>query len=134
MSAMPLRPLSQKQMDAVLRLAGPERYNHFIKRVVDSERAWGLWNEGWAMGADDNGRPTFPIWPASEYASLCAVETWTGYEPTEISLTDLVNELLPKLLDDGVQPSVFRTPEGNAVFPTIPQLLADLKNEMLRYE
>jgi len=94
----------------------------------------GLWNEGWAGGADESGRSTFPIWPACEYALLCAVETWTGYERTEIPLADLVNGLLPKLLNDGVHPSVFRTPEGNAVFPTIPQLIADLKNEMSRYE
>jgi len=68
------------------------------------------------MGADDDGRPTFPLWPASEYAALCAMETWDGYEPTEISRTDLVHELLPKLLDDGVRPSVFRTRQKDKRF------------------
>jgi hypothetical protein len=131
---MSQKSLSQKQIAAVLDLAGPERYDHFIKRVVDARCAWGLWNEGWAMGVDATGRATFPLWPASEYASLCAVGMWIEFEPTEITLSDLIDELLPKLLSDGVQPSVFRTPEGDAILPAIPQLLADLENEMSRYE
>ena len=77
--------------------------------------------------------------PPSRYGLLAnmplgAVGVWNEYEPTEIPLGDLINELLPKLLSDGIQPSVFRTPEGDAVLPAIPQLLADLENEMSRYE
>jgi hypothetical protein len=49
-------------------------------------------------------------------------------------LEDLVNELLPKLNEDNIQPSIFRTPEGDSVMPDISQLIADLKNEMSRYE
>jgi hypothetical protein len=39
---MTVRPLSQKQIDTVLKLDGSERYDHFIKHVVDPQRAWGF--------------------------------------------------------------------------------------------
>jgi hypothetical protein len=97
---MATRPISPKQIEAVLKLSGPSRYDHFIKRVVDSQRAWGLWDEGWAMGSDDLGKQTFQLWPAKEYAALSAAGLWAGYEPAEIPLEDLVNELLPKLQED----------------------------------
>jgi hypothetical protein len=106
---MSSRSISAKQMEALLKLPGPGRYDHFIKSVVDREQAWGLWNNGWAMGRDDAQRSTFPLWPAREYAALSAVGEWAGYQAAEIPLDDLINELLPKLERDGVQASIFRT-------------------------
>jgi hypothetical protein len=88
---------TQKESDAVLRLDGPARFSHFIKRVVDSETAWGLWKDGWALMASDDGRQAFPIWPSREYAELCKVDEWSDYEVEEIRLRDLMEELLPKL-------------------------------------
>jgi hypothetical protein len=127
------RVLSQKQIASILTLEGPGRNDHFVKHVVDCEQAWGLYSEGWAMGSDDDGNPTFQLWPAKEYAVLCASGLWEGYEPAEIPLEDLVEELLPKLQRDNVALGIFRTPEGQSVMPTIDQLTADLKTEMERY-
>ncbi|QGQ45789.1 DUF2750 domain-containing protein [Metabacillus sediminilitoris] len=31
------------------------RYKDFIRKVVDSEVVWGLYNEGWATGHDEEG-------------------------------------------------------------------------------
>ena len=128
------RVISPKQIEAVLKLDGPKRYDHFIKQVVDCEQVWGLYCDGWAMGTDDSGKPTFPLWPAKEYAEFSAEGLWAEYEPAEIPLDELVDELLPKLKEDGVGPSVFRTPEGQSVMPSIEQIVADLRNEMTRYE
>ena len=50
-----MRKTSPKEVEAVLRLDGPARYQHFLKRVVDTEAAWGLWKDGWALMADENG-------------------------------------------------------------------------------
>lgn len=121
-------------MEHVLALDAPARYDHFIKQAADRNMVWGLWNDGWAMGEDDNGNPTFPIWPAAEYAELCAKSEWADYEAAEIPLDDLLEELLPKLQEDSVQPSIFQTPNGVSVMPRIEQLLADLRNEKSRYE
>lgn len=128
------RKISEKQIESILKLDGPARYDHFVKQVIGWERVWGLYNDGWAMGSDDDGHPNFQLWPAREYAVLNAVGEWAGFEPSEIPLEDLINELLPKLRRDGVGLGVFRTPEGKSVMPSIDQLEDDLRNEMTRYE
>ena len=86
------------------------------------------------MGSDDDGNPTFQLWPAKEYAALCADGLWAGFQPTEIPLDDLVKEVLPKLQRDNVRLGIFRTAKGQSVMPSVEQLSADLKNEMARYE
>src|SRR4051812_31525339 len=65
--------------EAVLRLDATARHTHFVKRVVDAELVWGLWKDGWALMADETGQQVFPLWPAREYAELCAVADWEGY-------------------------------------------------------
>ncbi len=42
-------------MEAVLALPREERYAHFVKRVADTEQVWGLYNNGWASAATDDG-------------------------------------------------------------------------------
>jgi hypothetical protein len=122
--------LSAKQVDAVIHMDGPDRYDYFIKKVVADGEAWGLFEDGWAMGSDAQGKPTFPIWPGKEFAALCAVGPWAEFEPSEIDLEDLVEELLPKLKKDGITPSVLRSPDGKSVLASVDQMLEDLTTEM----
>ena len=129
-----MRGTTQKEIEAILRLDGPTRYKHFIKRVVDNELAWGLWNDGWALMADGGGQPVFPLWPAREYAELFAVREWDGYAAEEIALADLIDELLPKLTEKEVRPGIFPTPTGKGVTPTASELLRALRTEMGKYE
>ena len=65
-----MRHTSEREIRAVLLLDSSKRFSHFVKRVADEERAWGLWNSGWALMATEDGRQVFPLWPASEYAEL----------------------------------------------------------------
>ena len=127
------RVLSWKQIESILRLDVPNRYNHFVKHVVDCQQAWGRYNDGWAMGSDDDGNATFQLWPAQEYAALCANGLWAGFEPSAIPLENLVEELLPNLRRDKVSLGIFRTPEGRSAMPSVEQVIEDLKNEMIRY-
>lgn len=129
-----MRRTTPKEIEAVLRLDGPTRYKHFVKRVVDDELAWGLWNDGWALMEDEAGQYVFPLWPAREYAELYAVGEWSGYLPEEIPLSDLMDELLPKLAEREVRPGVFPTPTGKGVTPTVLELLGALRTEMENYE
>lgn len=76
--------MNDKQIQAVLALPAPKRYSHFIKRVADQRRVFGLFSSGWALAGDSEEREVFPLWPASEYAALCAVDHWAGYEAREI--------------------------------------------------
>lgn len=125
--------INQKQLESVIALSGPKRYQHFVKVVTDWEEVWGLYQNGWALAATDDGQNVFPLWPAKEYAQLCAAKEWEGYEPESFSLNDFMNELLPNLRDDGVLPGIFYTPSDNGVMPTVDQLLADLNEELENY-
>ena len=96
--------MNQRQFEAVVGLPGARRFEHFIEVVADRQQAWGLFKDGWALAAADDGTGVFPLWPAKEYAQVCAENEWIGYEPRAISLRDLMDMLLPKLTVDGVLP------------------------------
>ena len=128
-----MRRTNEKEMHAVLRLDGPARFAHFVKRVVDSEIAWGLWKDGWALMENDDGTRVFPLWPAREYAELLRAGQWAEYEPREIPLADLLDELVPKLAEQGVLAGVFPTATGKGVTPRVEELSASLREELEKY-
>lgn len=125
--------ISQKQVEAVSALSGPKRYSHFVKVVADTETAWGLWQEGWAMVGTEDGGTAFPLWPQKVYATRCAVGQWSGYEAAEIEVESLLDELLPMLAADGVLPAVFMTPGKRGAIPEGEVLIADLRAELSRF-
>ncbi|MBL8176487.1 MAG: DUF2750 domain-containing protein [Bryobacterales bacterium] len=85
--------LYKEDFQTVKDLDGSARYEHFVKHIADCEEAWGLYDDGWAMGEDDEGNATFQLWPAKEYAALCADGEWAGYEAAAIPLEDLRAEM-----------------------------------------
>lgn len=125
--------VSQEEMEAVSALDGPSRFKHFVKRVADAEVAWGLWSDGWALMEADDGAQVFPLWPAREYAQAYATDDWAMYEPEEIALDDLLDELLPKLEANGVRPGVFPTTQGMGTTPTVQELERALQAELEKY-
>lgn len=125
--------VNPKQLSAVIALPGDSRYEHFVKVIADWQEVWGLYQDGWALAAADDGTTIFPMWPAKEYAEVCAEKEWAGHEAKAFSLDDLLNELLPKLERDGMLPGVFFTPSSNGVTPSIDQLRRDLGRELQNY-
>ena len=125
--------LNPKQIETVLALDGPRRYEHFIKQVADSEQVWGLYRGGWALASTDEGLPVFPLWPAKEYAELCQQNDWVECEPLSIPLDELIEELFPDLENDGVLIGVFYNSTGDSVIRPVSQLLEDLNNELEKY-
>jgi hypothetical protein len=125
--------LNPKHIEAVLALSGTQRFEHFIKVVADWQEVWGLYHDGWALAATDDLTPVFPLWPAKEYAQVCAAKAWAGYEPRPISLRDFTEVLLPKLKTEGVLPGVFFTPTNKGVTPTVDELTSALEAELQNY-
>ncbi len=125
--------MNEKQIEAVLALPGPERVKHFAKVVADREEAWGLYHDGWASSATDNGGTAFPLWPAPDYAQLCAAQEWSTYSPRGIALDDLMEALIPMLREQSASVAVFQTPEGRGVTVTPDELQAMLAGETERY-
>ena len=125
--------VSEKERKAVTALTGDKRYKYFIKRVADAEVAWGLWQDGWALAETDTGEQVFPLWPAKEFATACAVSNWASYQPKEIDLVSLLDELIQKFKDAGVLAGVFPTPSEQGVTPELDRFVADLGAEIQKY-
>ena len=126
--------INEKQIEAVISLPGHQRYEYFIKTVVDWESVWGLYQDGWALASTNDGEQVFPLWPTGEYAALCENEVWSGYAPVSIPLDEMMGELLPSLKSNGVLPGVFYTPTDMGTTPSVKQLTEDLQSELEKYE
>ena len=125
--------ISQKQLESVTSLPGNVRYEHFVKMAADRQAVWGLHQDGCALAQGNDGVTVFPLWSAPEYAEVCALNEWQGFEPREITLQALFEDLLPRLEVDKFLPGVFYTPTNKGVTPTIRQLIDDLNRELEKY-
>ena len=128
-----MKRISEEQIQGVLRLDGHGRFKHFVKRVADSETAWGVWKDGWALMGTNDGTEVFPLWPAREYAELLCVADWQNYEARAIALDELLDDLIPSLKRRGVLPAVFPTPEGKGVTLPAEELEAWIRKELENY-
>jgi hypothetical protein len=134
-----VRRTTQKELEAVLKLDGEGRFSHFIKRVVDAEQAWGLWQDGWALMADSQGVTNFPLWPAEEYAKLCATGEWANFEPKALSLESLLDDAAPELGREDLRVAVFPVHSDSGgpdqgVSISVEELCDALRAEMAKYE
>ena len=131
---VPRLVISDKERSSVLKIAAPKRYSYFIKRVADCQGAWGLWEDGWAMAADDSGREALPLWSAPEYAEICARNNWAACRPEPIDLEDLFEVVLVYLREENAGVAVFPAPFIKGVLVEPAQLTANLRAERQRYE
>ncbi len=121
------REESQERIQAVLRLPAVRRYAYFLQRVVESGQVWGLDGEGWALALDDAGRDVLPLWPAPEFAALCATRLWEGFQPRPISLSELLENVLPQLEEEGMPVGIFFTPQGQGHPASARELMEALR-------
>ena len=130
MSWMP----TEQEVQALLLLSGPKRYEYCIKKIADQEQLWSLWQEGWALAADDAGREVVPIWPHSLYATLCATGRWSKYTPKAIDLLEWKERWTPGMDNDKRLVAVFPTPRDKGVVIAARRFQNDLDNECAKYE
>ncbi len=126
--------INQKQIEAIVALPGPKRYEHFIKVAADQNCVWGLYSDGWALAGTEDGEPVFPLWPAREYAVLCSSGEWSGYEPKKIDLNDLFGSLLPSLKERKTLIGIFYTPSDKGILPAFDEFEDDLREELSNIE
>lgn len=125
--------MNPNQLAAVFALPASKRVEHFVKVVADRQKAWGLYQDGWAMAGADDGGSIFPLWPHKEYAEACAIDEWAGYQPKAISLDDLMEVVFPQLKVEGTLPGILPTPSGKGATPSIDELVAALEEELQQY-
>lgn len=127
--------INRSEMDAVFALPGPDRYDHFVKRVADWEEVWGLASEGgWVMAGDSDGRQCMPFWPHAAYAEAMAAEEWRDSRPKAIGLSEFLTKWLPGMAKDGLDVAVFPTPDQKGVVVDPLRLKRDLEREYAQYD
>jgi len=127
--------LSLQQFTAVSKLAGTERYSHFVARVADWEGVWGLRNEaGWVSARDNDGNTGFPVWPHPDYAIACATGEWANNSPSPIEVHEFVDEWLPNMAAKGVLVAVFPTSSMSGVMVSALELQASILEELSKIE
>lgn len=65
-------------MEAVLALPGIKRFEHFIKVIANWQEVWGLYQDGWALSAADDGTTVLPLWPTKEYPQFALKASGRG--------------------------------------------------------
>ena len=127
--------INERQMAAVFALPGPDRYEHFVKRVADWEEVWGLASEGgWTMVGDSDGHPCIPFWPHAAYAEALAADEWRDSKPKAIGLSEFLTKWLPGMAKDGLHVAVFPTPHQKGAVVDPLRLKRDLESEYGQYD
>jgi hypothetical protein len=122
-----------KEFESVSNLSGAKRYEYFIKKVVNNEKLWGLYNDGWAMVADDNENEMIPFWPQKEFAEACCLGDWSNYKAEEIDLYEFIDGWLVDMKKDGLLTAIFYTKDDKGVVVEPDMLLQNLNKELENY-
>lgn len=123
-----------KKIKNITAMKAPERYEYFVRKTVDFEKVWGLYEDGWAVAEDSKGHKAIPFWPEKEFAEVCCDAVWKSYEPKAIDLESFLERWIPGMEDDEMLVAVFPTPADNGIFVSAAQLGADLSGEIEQYE
>ena len=126
------RCMNKNEFEKVKKSSANVRYEYFIKKIVDYEEVWGLYDNGWAISEDDNGNKMIPLWPKKEFAEFCAQDEWSNYNPKKINLYEFLDFWLQKMKDDNLLPSLFWNNEDSAVV-SIETLKLDINRELDNY-
>ncbi|MGY0374217.1 DUF2750 domain-containing protein [Clostridium sp. JNZ J1-5] len=124
--------MNNKEFEAVIKLPASKRYEYFIKKTVDFEELWGLYDDGWAITEDDSGNKMIPFWPKKEFAEFCAIDEWRGYVAESIDLYEFIDNWLPDMKADKLKPSIFWNNQDSAVLE-VENLISDLECELENY-
>ncbi|GBC59404.1 hypothetical protein DENIS_0343 [Desulfonema ishimotonii] len=126
--------MHQKKIENLLKMSGKERFLYFVRKVADFEEVWGLFADGWAMTADNEGRKAIPFWPEKDFSNLCAEGAWKNYNSKQIKLDKFMSKWLPGMEKDGVLVAIFPTPKNKGVIIQPKELSASLEEEIEQYE
>jgi hypothetical protein len=126
--------MDPKKIRNLLKISGKEKLKYFVRKVADFEEVWGLFADGWAMTADDEGRKAIPFWPEKDLSILCAEGAWQNYESKQIELANFISKWLPGMEKDGILAAVFPTPMNKGLIIQPKELLASLEKETEQYK
>lgn len=125
---------TNKKIENVIKLSENDKYNYFIRKVADFEMLWGLDKNGWALLGDDFDNQIFPFWPEKEFAELCAVDSWSGYNAKSIDLDSFLKKWIPGMKRDKMLVNIFHTPKFKGIIVSPDKLNDDINRELEEYD
>lgn len=123
---------TQAQLNAIMNLPPLERYKHAIKIFVGKGILWSLYKDGWCL-AGDKGENALPLWPEKDYAVACIRDGWADQEAMSISLSEFINEMLSKLVEDNIKLYVFMTPDSPGIIADHSSFISHIETELDKY-
>jgi len=127
--------VSPKEIEKVSALDPFERYQHFIKRVADSQKLYTLNSKdgNWAR-SDVDGFMLYPLWPFKEYAINCFRDAWKDFEVLEFDLDDFRDRVLPLIVNEGFLFNVFPVGDKTGFVVNESEFIRDINDELTKYE
>lgn len=102
--------ITKAHREQITALSAPERFFHFIDKVVEHEALWTLKKgDELLLFSDDESRMIIPVWPHPDYAQVFATDDWKDAPAVRIDLDSFLNRTLPGCIEDDVHFLVFPT-------------------------
>lgn len=126
--------ITDKEVDAILKLKPFDRYQYFIKRVADSEQMYTLVDkdDNWAL-ADVEGKDVFSVWSVPEFALPCASGKWENFSVKEITIEQFEDDIIDEIDKNGYLINVFPIKGKSGFIVDINEFAKDLNDEMRKY-
>lgn len=124
--------MHQKKLQNLISLDAKERYEYFIREVVQSQEVWTLsTSEGYVVFKDKEEDEIFPIWPHKELAEKCAFEEFKNMGATaqNISFKPFLERCIPDMVKERVLFGVFYNDKRNGIAIEGEKLLNELNSE-----
>ncbi len=119
-------------VDDALALPANARYEHLLRRAVETKLLWSLGDgEGFALLHDPDSGSHVPVWPDADLAAACAPPGFP-LEPQAIELLNWMEHWTAELLADSCSIAAFPTPDGVGVSIGPAPFREDLENELKR--
>lgn len=125
--------LTSKQIEAVIKLPVDKRYQHCIRRAVDQEELWGIYDSDWVKIKHRDGSDLFPIWPNKEYAQLYLQKNFPSTCVKAIDVYEFINTFLRELEEQNIAVSAFPTLESEGHMISHAEIIDDLNEELENY-
>lgn len=123
-----------KEVQALLRASGRERYEYSIKKIADNDEIWIIGDKaGLATYKDDMGKIIFPIWPTKEFAALCCIGLYKKYHSESIELDFFRSDYISDFIVSNQRLAVFPIPEDKGIIINAKQFEEDLSAELDKY-
>ena len=125
--------ISQKQIEAIIKLSAIDRYYHSIKQFAGWNELYSIYDNGWVLLDDSSGNKFFPIWPSEEYTRIYIEQNKKNYSPRLIDLSYFLEIMLNDLEEENISLGVFIDPDNSGIVVSIKNFKNDLLNELSKY-